>query len=558
MFRKCCFATIVLVMALLAGVAGIFNTTVAAQSFAGQSLNNSEAETYSLRGTVVNSVTGEGVSGALVRIYLGEGRAVRADAAGKFEIAALHAGTAAVHVSKPGYFGTEDTPRLVPPISAVIGPDSTPLLLNLVPEGMIYGQISGADGEPISGIQIQILQQRVMNGRSWRFVTRSLLTDDEGRFRAAELRPGKYFLMAGPENLRELANGADSSTSTQYGAMFYPGVPEFSEAAAIQIAPGQRAETDFKLAHQPLYSVSGVVNGGPPGCKMQLAVLNDIGHGIGNYFVNPNTGEFDAANVPSSASSFAAICHDKNERTYSGETGVKLSSNVANLRVTVVPWADIPIRVSKENTNDQPAEGPGQRNPSSGFVGAAGFAPIVELLAEDYSDTTQMEYYSEAVGKTDDTLQVIKSVQPGRYDLRGLAHGHYYVESARSGTVDLFKESLSVGGGAVAPVEIVLRDDAASLTISPQQNGASVPATLLVWPEEAPRLIQERKRFQGVPPRPYTLKPGTYRVLALPTGSSPEYRSSEFLQRYAAQWQEITLAANQTATLVIELAKEPD
>src|SRR5277367_2901203 len=134
------FCRIPIAVMLMAGGAGFFGTIVAAQTFAapsfagqafaGQSVNNSEAETYSLRGTVVNSVTGEGVSGALVRIYLGEGRAVRADAAGKFEIAALHAGTAAVHVSKPGYFGTEDTPRLVPPISAVIGPDSTPLLLN--------------------------------------------------------------------------------------------------------------------------------------------------------------------------------------------------------------------------------------------------------------------------------------------------------------------------------------------------------------------------------------------------------------------------------------------
>lgn len=528
------------------------------QSFAGQSLNNTEAETYSLRGTVVNSVTGEGVSGALVRSNSKRQRAVRTDAAGKFEIAGLAAGTTSIQVSKPGYFGTDDLPHEVPALNVEIGADTGVQIVKLTPEGIIYGRISGADGEPVSGIQIQILQQRVMNGWNRRVVARSMVTDDEGRFRAAELHPGKYFLMAGPENFRELANGADSSTTTQYGAMFYPGVSEFSEAAVIQMAPGQRVETDFKLVQQPLYRVSGVVSGGPPGCQVALAVLNDIGQGIGHYFVDPNTGGFDAANVPSGASRFAAICYDKSERAYSGVTAVKLTSDVTNLRVTLVPWVDIPIRVRKENTNGGPSGGPGQNGLRSAFVGVSGYAPAVELLAEQDSVTERMEYYSEAAGKDDDTSQVLKSVPPGRYDLRGLPSGRYYVEAAQAGTVDLFRDSLNVSGGTVAPVEIVLRDDAASLTISPVQDGAAAVATLVVWTDEAPRLIQERRLVRGTSVRLNRLRPGNYRVLAFSTDSEPEYRNPEFLQKYAAQRQEITLAANQDATLKIELAKGPE
>jgi hypothetical protein len=95
----------------------------------------------------------------------------------------------------------------------------------LVPEGIICGRITGADGEPIEGMQMQLLQKKVQDGRSrWVPLEPSMLTDDEGRFRLAELRAGTYFLLAGPEHFAEIANGADSFKVSQYGAMFYPGV----------------------------------------------------------------------------------------------------------------------------------------------------------------------------------------------------------------------------------------------------------------------------------------------------------------------------------------------
>jgi hypothetical protein len=538
---------------LLAALAVSLSRSVAAPS-----PQNSDPATYTLRGTVVNSVTGEGVAGALVRIFLNGQRAVRADAAGTFEISAVRAGNAAIHVSKPGYFGTDNIPREVPPLTVLIGPDTGPQVLKLVPEGILYGRISGDDGEPVSGIQIQILQLRVMNGRKRRVAAGGMVTDDEGRFRASELHPGRYFLMAGPENLSELANGADSSTATQYGAMFYPGVSEFSEATAIEIAPGQRAETDFKLVRQPLYQVSGVVSGGPPGCEVQLAVLNDIGHGIGRYFVSRDTGAFNAGKVPSGASQFTAICQDKNDRTYSGATAVKLASDVANLRVTLLSSVDIPIRIRKEGTRGGLEGGTAQQlsrlNPS--FFATDNGSVTVSLLPLQDTVSVQMEYYSEAASQDDDGLRVVKSVPPGTYDVQAFAHGRYYVESARAGTVDLLKESLSVSGGAEPPVEIVLREDGASLAVSPQQNGALAPAAVVIWSEDAPKLVRERNTIQSVPIRLNNLMPGTYRVLALPAGSDPEYRNPDFLRKYATQWQEITLATNQNATLTIELAKD--
>src|SRR5256885_8810072 len=117
-----------------------------------QSLRSSIQDKYSLSGTVVNSVTGEAIRGALVQIYINGQSARLTGPDGKFQFDGLFAGQTPITVRKPGFFSEEDLENGLPKFrrpAVDIGPDVSPAILNLVPEGVIYGRITGDDGEPI-------------------------------------------------------------------------------------------------------------------------------------------------------------------------------------------------------------------------------------------------------------------------------------------------------------------------------------------------------------------------------------------------------------------------
>ena len=98
------------------------------------------AQRYAIRGTVVNSITGEGVRGALVQINTNRQRSVLTGADGTFAFAEVPAGTLYINVLKPGYFTLQaiQSPR-AQVVFAVSGPAQQPVVIKLVPEGVISG-----------------------------------------------------------------------------------------------------------------------------------------------------------------------------------------------------------------------------------------------------------------------------------------------------------------------------------------------------------------------------------------------------------------------------------
>ncbi len=285
-------------------------------------------------------------------------------------------------------------------------------MIRLVPEGVVYGRVSGEDGEALEGLQVQLLEQRVVNGRSQRVAGEGTVTDDEGRFRLADLHPGKYFLLAGPENFSELANGFSSSTFSQYGAMYYPGVADFSAATEIEITAGRHAETNFKLARQPLYQVSGRVNGYPPGGTVALVVVSATGQGVGNYQVDQSTGAFEMSNVPSSGKRIVALCMDQTGTTYFGTASLQLSSNMTNLRITLRPAADVLANVRKEVTHDEGRPGNGEASRLAVFTAGSYLGAAFLTLTPEEESLAPATYSSQATGVNDDSALVVKQVFP--------------------------------------------------------------------------------------------------------------------------------------------------
>jgi hypothetical protein len=271
---------------------------------------------------------------------------------------------------------------------------------------------------------------------------------------------------------------------------------------------------------------------------------------VGNYNVDPNTGAFDAVDVPASAVKMWALAIDPKGHMRSGSTPLTDAVNQSGARIALVPAVDLAGTLKLEDSSGQEAGGDssvaGQRN-----------SPLAYLSLEQLEGFPEGVHQFGPTGTADSSALVAKGLFPGTYRLRVQTQGRYYVKSAKSGEVNLLGEDLQVAPGATpTPLEIVLGNDPASLAVSPQRDGATVRATVVLLSDAGPNASQVR-RPSGSSNEVYfiNLAPGHYRVIALPPGSDPEYASAEFRSKYLRQAQDLTLEAGQKAKVGVELAK---
>src|SRR5262250_457839 len=192
-----------------------------------------DARTYSVRGMVVNSATGDGIRGALVQTSLGGQRARLTGPDGRFEFDNVPGGQAWFNVQKPGYFAPQQITPWARQPTLTVGPDTPSMTLKLVPEGLIHGRISGDNGEPLESLQVYLLSERIEFGRKVHSDQRVLPTNDDGEFRFADLQPGKYFLFVGPSEGESFSAGSSEQRAQGYGSIFYSSASDLASAAAI-------------------------------------------------------------------------------------------------------------------------------------------------------------------------------------------------------------------------------------------------------------------------------------------------------------------------------------
>jgi hypothetical protein len=131
------------------------------------------------------------------------------------------------------------------------------------------------------------------------------------------------------------------------------------------------------------------------------------------------------------------------------------------------------------------------------------------------------------------------------------------VQSITSGGSDLLREPLVVSaGGQTQAVEIVLRDDGATLTGSVQTDGNPTQGVTLLVPERS-SAAQAKVAAAGSAGefRFSHLAPGDYRVLAFDRINDVEYRDPDVLNSYLSRGVHVTLQANGQSSTPVDLIK---
>ncbi len=543
----------------VAGILASFPAAAMAQT-------NNEA-TFSLSGSVVNAVTGEPVGRALVQLRSTPPRSAFTDGNGHFEIDGLPAGRFAIGAQKPGYYNGPDDARSGFNFSVAVGPTSDAVTLSLSPFGVIYGRVTNIEGEALEHIPVRLTAAVVRNGRKRWEQMGSRESDENGVFRFPNLQPGTFYLAAGPSSDENEAphfavSGKDSAGGaprTGYPSAYYPNAPDLSSASPIVLAPGQQLQTEFVLPRVPLYRISGTIAGFSPdaGVNLQLTTASGEILSLSPYFEQA-LGTFRLDGVPPGSYVLKGFGRSARGEDLRASVPVTVATNVNNVRLTLEPVTTIPIVVRKESHADASASQEGavtslSRRFSTGVPVSVRLSPVGPSL--NVADT-----YSTLRENSGEHTPILENVEPGRYTVEFMPQGGWYVQSAEYAGSNLLTDEMTVRSGASGPMQIVLRDDGASLEGTVKSGNASGhTGVVVILPQQG---AEKRPLFAGVYGdggfRKEGLPPGDYLVFAAENGRHIEYDDPEVLQPYLSQATHVTLSAGQSGKVTLNVVRSGD
>lgn len=512
---------------------------------------------FTVSGTVIDAVTGEPVRKALVQLNAQQGRTAFTDGDGRFQFDGISPGTVSLQAQKPGYFGEQELPGHAPPQTEV-GPKTEAVVLKLTPESVISGTVTTVAGIPLEHAPVSLTYLTVRDGRR-RWETRGQTNSDEsGRFRFANLLSGTYYVGAGPFTPRQGAFfELKQKPKTGYPGVYYPGAPDLASASAIQLTAGQQVEANFVLTEVPTYNISGTINGYGAGQGVGVQLLNQSGTVVPvDVQFSAENGRFDVHGLPAGTYVLKVFSQSAANQPLRAEVTLNVASNIFNLKLALGPAIEIPISAHTESKAPAGQVSP----PDTGAVNAASPPPLsVHLLG---SAPGMGDSFSTLEGPPAQQKLIIRNVDPGRYTVDVMPQGPWYVQSAEFGQTNLLNDDLTVTPGAPArPIEVVLRNDGASLavTVSPRDD-KNLPATVVAIREGAEKASPRTAYYR--PPSETSqenagvliesLPPGDYLVLAFDNAESVEYSNPDVLQDYLSNAVRVTLTADQRAKVTID------
>jgi hypothetical protein len=510
----------------------------------------SASDRFDLRGKVINSVTGEPVNGALVQLSANQTQFSHSD--GSFVFTDLPRGQLSVVARKPGFFNEQDLgrwgqPTLFPQIAV---PGKADVVVKLVPEGVLFGQVKDEIGEPLDGVAVRAQRRQVADGRSELQSAGETTTDDEGNFRIAELLPGNYYLAFLPPN-----RGGRIFTTSQrkshveegYGAQFYPGASDVSSAVALAIHAGAQLEINHTYARQRVFEVAGIVRPVNPEKFLNIILINSFGGSVqSDTRVNPKTGEFQIPAVPAGTYLLSATAiargpeQDSDFRPAMATLPIHVNADLRGLVLNLASGIAVAAQLRDET----------ERNPGRYNVQVS-----VNLVPRDFPNSVS----GLAIPPPPGALRYptrFENLAPGIYTVEASPMAPGYVASLRCGSVDLLRDDLTIApGSAPPPIEVTLRSDSAQITVT-LPNGPSA-ATLVVYSQEYPRRSILAPIYYGNT-SVQNLAPGAYQLLALRDASELEYRNPAVMEKYLAHAIPVTLQPGDKAAVRLEIEEPPE
>jgi hypothetical protein len=498
-----------------------------------------------------------------VQIYALQRRTTFSDENGRFQFEGIPGGSYAVSAQKPGYFNEQELSRSgAHPANA--GPDSTPVVVKLTPEAIISGKVTTTSGMPLEHVPLNLSYIDIREGRRHWETKGSVVTDEDGQFRFASLRPGLYYLSAGPyKPIAESILGDDERVTRGYQELYYPAATDLTSASPIQLRGGQQTEADFALTEVPVYAVSGTVSGYGANQGVSLQIFDQSGVSVAeSYQFSQENGRFDIRSLPAGNYVIRAFSAQPPNQQVQAEARFTLSAQLHNLHLALAPAPHIPVNIQMDA---RPQSAPSGSTGSRRIVGVGSATavqePPVSIRLLGAAPNLGESFASLGDPQNSSSLS-LRNVAPGRYSAILEGREGWYVASAEYGSTNLLTDDLVIAPGAPPlSLNVVLRNDSASLTgtmnvptkFEGQVNIIAIPESLpkaspaiTVWFPPRDNNEQSTFVFDG-------LAPGDYLLYAFDHIDGLEYSNRDSLQNYASRAVRVTLSPGQRSKVTLDL-----
>jgi protocatechuate 3,4-dioxygenase beta subunit len=519
-----------------------------------------------IRGRILGA-NGRPARRASVRILEPTGgfpRSVSADMEGRYEFADVTPGDYRVTAGKPGYlsleFGQQRAFERGTVITIRAGETLERIDITLPASGAISGRIFDANGDPVEGIGVELMQLQFGANRRVLIHVAGVgrrLTNDQGRYRLFGVPPGRYLVMA--DLAADPRERSFAILPSGYVSTFAADTPV--PAAARMVAVGlsdQIEDVDVTLARIPTSRVSGTVFDAH-GAPLRIGLLLSRSMRSGALIMEPLNmvagadGRFEFPNVLDGEWVLQAFGGADVNRGQEGEFVSRIvtvaGTDVSDLRLQTSIGSRIEGRIVFEGT--------GSADPTG---------VTLMTMPSDFDRAPLAGPTGRATGRPDGTFALEGLIGPRRLRLMR-APPSWRLKAIRANGRDITDEPLSFGtkDESLADVEVVLTNSESGVTgrVADARGQVVTDYTVVAFATSADRWYQG-SRFLGFT-RPKMdgafeiagLPPGQYYVAAVDrlqgTAGFGEWQDPVFLESIAPRAARVTVTDGQLTAVTPRL-----
>jgi hypothetical protein len=545
---------------------------------------------------------------------------VVADDEGRFEFGDLRPGRYAVTASKPAYltsaFGARRTGDAGTPIALAAGQRVEDLRITLARGAVIAGHVRDAAGAPAANISIVVAPAATTSGPGeYAPASEALTTDAGGAYRAFNLPPGDYVIVAAIANvsgrgtiyrptvaeidaslfaLQQRVSGEPAASPQPlppgpavlrtYGwaPVFYPGTSSAADAVRVRVDAGDvREDLDFAIDLAPLLTVQGVVVGADGSPAPATKSIARVGPPLPIYAQSSTAAREQALRRSTVAGVLVADALNFTDvtpglyvvtaRAFRGAwaaTNVRVTdSPIKDLRLVMQPPMSLSGRLVFDGSPNAPAA-----NAASMRVGLAPLPlepAIVRAAGSGAGPVIGLPPPPPVTAAADGTFS-IGEILPGQFaiEVSGVTGapglGGWWLESALADGRDLLDQPLDFGGALreINDVVLTLTDRRTELTGRLQTaDGQPMPDYhVIVFSPDRAHWFSGARRTRAV--RPATdgvfsvaeLPAGAYLVAALTDLPADDYQRAAFLEQLAPHAVRVAVRAGETTRQDLQIA----
>lgn len=191
------------------------------------------------------------------------------DNEGKFIFEGLDPAIYVLSAKHAGYvgqsYGTRAPGSLGQGLDIRAGTQISNLIIAMTPQGIIAGKVTDEEGDPITGIQVNVYKIYWFNYTRRIEMAGSASLDPDGTFMVGNLVPGRYYA------------SASGATGLGWVPTWFSNTTDFSSAARIEVSPGAELRgIDLRIG-RAVFQIRGTVTG----AQTKIVVLRLIPTGIG-------------------------------------------------------------------------------------------------------------------------------------------------------------------------------------------------------------------------------------------------------------------------------------